>query len=557
MRALRSVLLVGSFSALLLAVALAHEAAPAVQAATFTVTSTGDGADSNTADNICNDGSGACTLRAAIEQANATAGADTIGFNIPGAGPHTITPGSSLPAITDTATIDGYTEPGASPNTLSVGNDAVLKIEVVGGLSIAAAGNSTIRGLVINGPNAGISLSANNVLEGNFIGTNVSGTADATTAGQGVSTSLNTRVGGPSPAARNVISGFGIGIVAAGNDGEIQGNYIGTNADGTAALGNSISGIELISTVDGTLIGGSAPGEGNLISGNFEGINDGGDDGDSTVQGNLVGTDATGSFAVPNTVGADIHGGGTVTFDRNVISGNTAEGVTGTGRGIVALGNLVGTAANGVDPLGNGADGMFVAGDTGTIGGTGPGEANVIAYNGGRGIANNALTMTIRANSIHSNGGMGIDNFDGGNGEPLPPVVTAAGSASGTSCANCTIDVFSDHEDEGRIYHGSTTANGLGNWSFAGGVAGPNITATSTDAAGLTSEFSAPFACTTCVGGPPVVGGMIGLVDDHADARSSDAEPRSSLSAMALVFTGLALIGAATFVVVSRRTQRR
>ena len=88
-----------------------------VAATTFTVDSTGDSGGSNTADGACDDGLGNCTLRAAIEQANAVAGLDTIHFHIPGPGPHTIQPVTELPIITDPVLIDGYTQPGASPNT--------------------------------------------------------------------------------------------------------------------------------------------------------------------------------------------------------------------------------------------------------------------------------------------------------------------------------------------------------------------------------------------------------------------------------------------------------
>ncbi len=89
--------------------------APLAQAATFTVDSTGDGADFSTADGVCDtddsDGDGPCTLRAAIEEANANAGSDTINFSISGADPHTISPSSDLPTITDPVTIDGTSEP--------------------------------------------------------------------------------------------------------------------------------------------------------------------------------------------------------------------------------------------------------------------------------------------------------------------------------------------------------------------------------------------------------------------------------------------------------------
>lgn len=139
--------------------------------ATFTVVNTLD--------------TGAGSLRQAILDANAAPGADLIDFNIPGAGVQTIAPASGLPTITDPVTIDGYTQPGASPNTLAVGNDAVLRIELDGSGAGHAAyglrifgGNSTVRGLVINRfANDGIWLwSQANVIEGNFVGIDPTGT---------------------------------------------------------------------------------------------------------------------------------------------------------------------------------------------------------------------------------------------------------------------------------------------------------------------------------------------------------------------------------------------
>jgi CSLREA domain-containing protein len=105
-------------------------ASPAEAATTFTVNRTGDAVDRNPGNAKCDTSSNngkQCTLRAAIEEANATAGADTIEFDISGAD-KTIKPDSQLPSITDSLTIDGYTQQGASPNTLAEGNDAVLKV---------------------------------------------------------------------------------------------------------------------------------------------------------------------------------------------------------------------------------------------------------------------------------------------------------------------------------------------------------------------------------------------------------------------------------------------
>ena len=143
-------------------------------AQTFTVTNTND--------------SGAGSLRQAITSANASTGTtDTIAFNIAGAGVKTIAPTSALPDITDPVIIDGYTQPGASANTLAVGNNAVLLIELNGASAgagvqglVIRGGGSTVRGLVINRfQSHGIKIDTNggNIIQGNFIGTNAAGNA--------------------------------------------------------------------------------------------------------------------------------------------------------------------------------------------------------------------------------------------------------------------------------------------------------------------------------------------------------------------------------------------
>jgi hypothetical protein len=206
--------------------------------------------------------SGAGSLRQAILDANATAGPDIIAFNIPGGGVQTIAPTSPLPTITDAVTIDGYSQPGASPNTLSVGSNAVLLIELSGasagsgavGLTITAAG-SVIQGLVINRFSAhGIRITGagatGNVIAGNYIGTNATGTAALPNIGSGVRIDTGAQAnrigtngdGVADDAERNVISGNGtqgVRITGSGtNSNVVAGNYIGTNATGTAALPN-------------------------------------------------------------------------------------------------------------------------------------------------------------------------------------------------------------------------------------------------------------------------------------------------------------------------------
>ena len=138
-------------------------------------------------------------------------------------------------------------------------------------------------------------------------------------------------IGGTTTAERNVISGNNAsGIFAsAGSNNTIQGNYLGLNSLGTGDIGNGSHGLQ-IRTADNQ-IGGSNPDEGNVISGNGStGITIASAGADGTqIQGNLIGTDASGSFAVRNTGISGIHIiegatnsviGGTNAEDRNVIA---------------------------------------------------------------------------------------------------------------------------------------------------------------------------------------------------------------------------------------------
>ncbi|MEY2526922.1 MAG: trimeric autotransporter adhesin, partial [Verrucomicrobiota bacterium] len=261
-------------------------------AATITVTGTGD--------TIAVDG--VVTLREAITSANNNAnvntdvvavgvyGTDTINFNIPGAGIHTISPGSALPDITDPVTIDGYMQPGASANTLAVGDNAVLLIELNGtgagaGASglVITAGSSTVRGLVINrfnsggGGESGITLQTGggNTITGNFIGTDSAGTvAQPNLSGLDILSSPNNIIGGITVGARNLVSAnineqlLIDGSSASGN--QVQGNYIGTNAAGSGSLMTAASnrGQGITLRAPSNTIGGTAAGAGNLISGN-------------------------------------------------------------------------------------------------------------------------------------------------------------------------------------------------------------------------------------------------------------------------------------------------
>ena len=370
-------------------------------------------ADSNAV--ACTAAASDCTLRGSINRANTTTGTDTINFNIPGSGVKTISPDSALPTITDAVIIDGYTqgdgtEDDATPNTLAVGNDAHLLIEMNGndaelssGLWIASA-NSTVRGLVINRfQEYGIRVNGpGNTIEGNYVGTSVSGTTGQGNTFHGVVIfgDSNT-IGGETPGARNVISGNkGSGISFNCNcatDNLVKGNYIGTDKNGTVALGNGTAtafnptnGVTMEVGAHSNVIGGETPGARNVISGNKGRGVDVGFGGNNQVRGNYIGTDASGTADLGNSSdgvytssssGNTI--GGTSSGARNIISGNDGSGVTIRGTGNQLLGNYIGTDKDGTTALGNTSHGVLIDGGLGNwIGGTTEGARNVISGNG-------------------------------------------------------------------------------------------------------------------------------------------------------------------------------
>ncbi len=364
---------------------------------------------------------GSGSLRQAILDANATAEADTIVFNIPGSGVRTITSRVALPDITDPVTIDGTTQPGFAGTPL---------IELSGGSAPNAdglkivAGNCTVRGLVINGFSGnGIFIigGGNNVIQGNYIGIDPTGTLRrGNHTGIAISSSSNNVIGGTTAAARNVISASGFdGMVINSSSGNlVQGNFIGTNAAGTASLGNGIDGLVvsgLPAASFGNLIGGVTPGAGNLISGNQDGLEISG--AGNTVQGNLIGTDITGTKRVGNNVGiraTNVIIGGTVPGARNLISGN-GEGIYIGGATALLQGNFIGTDITGTAALGNSGNGV-VAGNHATIGGTTPEARNIISGNGFSNIAlgynSSGDAATVQGNYIGTDmsGAVALDN---------------------------------------------------------------------------------------------------------------------------------------------------
>ena len=422
------VLAVVATTILSLAVA-AFAPAPASAAATLVVNRTGDASDLAPGDGRCDTSTKAgrqCTLRAAIQEANALAGADTINFNITNAA-KVIAPNSPLPPITQRLTINGYSQAGTSPNTEPVGNDAVLGI-ILNGVNAGAGADglqvggrrSVIRGLVIQRfSGSGIVVTADQVaIRGNFIGTNPAGTVDRGNVGAGITINAaeDVVVGGAAVAARNVISGNDAqGIrVNGGARTLVLGNYIGTDAAGSAALGNFQSGI-FLDGGSGHTIGGSATGEGNLISGNQRDGIGASEATNSVVAGNLIGVDATGLTALGNLGrgiqlfrGGGFQIGGTTAGARNTISNNLGGIELGVSDDNVVEGNRIGTRVDGTGSMGNRFSGVLVSGTNNRIGGAGA-AGNVIANTVvDFGVFVTEIGNVIQGNLISANNGQGV-----------------------------------------------------------------------------------------------------------------------------------------------------
>ena len=439
----------------------------------FVVNTTADTVD----DNLClpiGSGNG-CTLREAINAANASPSATAINFAIPAADPrhfyykddgvpnqvtHDVThvivttaandaalpadkdpdwphgwwsilPTSALPALTQATTVDGYTQTDATVNTSATSTNAVLRIEVEGSSAGAAVtgvvvsnGSSIVRGLVIN-RFTDHGLQSSGAVTGNFIGTDVSGTLDLGNAGSGVLGGNNMTIGGNTPQLANLLSGNdGHGILFTNfNSSLVHGNYIGTKANGVSALGNSGNGVLLTggSAVFNT-VGGTSAGEANTIAFN-------GNDGVSLPDAGI----------------------------GNVIRGNSihSNGTTSTHLGI-DLGPVDGLTANDAAPDSD----------------TGP----------------NAL-----------------QNFPVIQSAVVGPPHVIAGTLNSAPNQTFTIDVYANPacdtsgNGEGKTYLGSTTtttdSNGLGGWRFVPAALNlsDQITATATSVTNNTSEFSQCF----------------------------------------------------------------
>jgi hypothetical protein len=494
----------------------------------------------------------------------------------------TIKPASALPALAVPVVIDGYSQPGASPNTLTRGDNAVLRIELDGSflpvsdgsssnfaVLTVAGGNSTVQGLTINGilGNNGtgmwLQIKGGNHVQGNFIGTDVSGTLAPN--------------GRPDFSYLSHIASYGVHV----SDGS-QHNWVGTDGDGV-----------------------NDPAERNVLSANYWGVILRGYglvstpaqySGYNVVAGNFIGTDRTGTKSLGNWTGIGSLGrahddrigtNGTdadVAGEGNVISGNKLGIMLGAGyysasdasHDYLIAGNGIGVDVNG-QPLGNvtGGVGSAIGFYSAQIGGPTAPLANTIAYNAGFGVGvtairANSYNIRVQGNSIHDNGNLGIDlgasypqlgrdpvvlndsmGHTGPNNWQNFPVLTAAynaynhapgtmvqGTLHSTASAMFTIDFYANAVadpsgyGQGQTYLGATTVttDGNGNATFTAMLAGVpdgqnQISATATDLAGNTSEFSRDLTAVRVIanpGGPYAMtfGGSVTL--DASASSTSD-----------------------------------
>ena len=430
--------------------------------------------------------SGPGSLRQAILDisSNAIGGHIEFAITTPATGPWKIAPTNALPVLGANTFIDGYTESGSHPNTKTNGTDAVILIELSGenipGQPVLQSGLSgvTIRGLCVNrATNVDYAIRLDNCcglpsacgtssdsVEGCFIGTDTSGSIALPNTAAGVHFGCvnNARLGGPDPSQRNLISG------------------------------NLGAGVEVLNQLSGVLI-----------------------------QNNLIGTDRTGTNALPNgTHGISFPFGPVsgVTIADNVISANSQYGVSLNGTtGAVLVRNKIGLGSDGVASLGNGVGGVIVngAGNLNNIvgSGTNTADANTVADNNGFGVeVASGSASSVLGNSIFRNANRAVHLESGANSNQAAPVLTSATAGVGSLTVNGTLTSLSNRAYRIEFFHNpdfnpsnqpqawnflgftnvTTAANSNASFSitFQQSLSGGFLTATATDTNGSTSGIS-------------------------------------------------------------------
>lgn len=426
----------------------------------YTVNVTSDGNDSNHGDDICDDGNGDCSLRAAIQEANAHAGSDVINFAITGtpdfgADGYRIELASELPGITETLTIDGSTQLGYIANTAAnpqpLNGHIVIEIDAgqtndATSLRFVGAENSILRGISIGGSRWGVTFndSEDAVVEGSYLGIRADGSAFSgiNTANSVLNVSggsNNAHIGGTLPSQRNAMGNAEYGLfisdflhdntTAPTSGVVVQGNFFGIRPDGVTAAAFSADSIGIIGSSQNQ-IGGTSLAARNIIGNSRSGITIGSspdnDANDNVIQGNYIGVLADGTTAAvlsnEGVTVSSINGGqeaigniigGTSTGARNIIANAQFSLLSMLGASqTVVQGNYLGVDATGrlnggfTSPI----IAMLVTSSESLIGGITTGAGNIIAGGTYGGVIVSSVDIytaqhnTVLGNNIYSNG---------------------------------------------------------------------------------------------------------------------------------------------------------
>lgn len=376
--------------------------------ATFTVNSLLDSLDINPGDGVCDSEPGpatVCTLRAAIQEANALAGADSISFSVTG----TITLSAVLPPITQQVSIVGSTTGVLFQPEVAIDADNLALGLWFSSTATSTSANSVVSGLAIRNADSGApgkgiriepgsgGLAVSNIrVSGCWLGLNDGGTQSGNQnrndIGISITNSNNNQIGGTTAGERNVICGStgpGIELTMNANSNTVEGNFIGLAPDGGGTLANLV-GVQIRGSAS-NVIGGASAANRNIISGNGTGVAvaDLAAPGENQIANNYIGLDDDGltdrgnngnGVSLSNAVGTIIR--------QNAIGGNADHGISLTNLTTMTsiVGNHIGVDAPGTGEVSNslggivlGGAGLVNAATNNTIGGTTAADRNVIS----------------------------------------------------------------------------------------------------------------------------------------------------------------------------------
>ncbi|MFN3404899.1 MAG: hypothetical protein ACK40G_12440 [Cytophagaceae bacterium] len=390
------------------------------------------------------------------------------------------------------------------------GTDRLINhgILIVNSSNITVGGTTAqARNVISASASCGMSIenSTNVQIIGNYIGLNPAGDAARANTSHGInivgSSSIN--IGGTSAGQGNVISGnsqSGVNIDLLSSSITVAGNYIGTRADGTAALANGSHGVNVVNSST-VVIGGTTSSHRNIISGNgASGINVAGGAHGTVIKSNYIGTNAAGTAAILN----GLHGvfltasnnciiGGPSAGERNVVSGNgNANGENGISiescNGHTIQGNYIGTNAAGTGFIRNYDTGLSLTNSSGnTIGGATAGERNVISGNGTAGgrfgiyfsnvdasiIRGNFIGVDVTGNVALANVQTGFFAINGSDGNTIRDNIISGNGAMGIDFYNSSNNNFYGNY-VGLGFNGTTNLGNNGQGIRIGGASSTN-----------------------------------------------------------------------------------